>query len=240
MNEPRPSPSQPHPPHGPGAQPAHPQAHPQAPTIRPIGAAAAHLPRPAGAPVAAPRRIEPPPPHAVPPVPGALRPGGPPPPPPPPPHRDNDLIDLEEEDSIPLDDGPTTPVAPGAPRLPSAGGGMGSPGAASAGASASAGSTAGGSVQGFANPSKIKFASGGDKHTYTKFKRETRCTGDGACRVRSFHGRLSDDGLAFMDDKINEWLDNHPEIEVKFVNSLVGPLEGKVTGEQGLIVVIWY
>ena len=89
-------------------------------------------------------------------------------------------------------------------------------------------------------PSKIKFASGGDKHTYTKFKRETRCTGNGACRIRTFHGRLSDDGLAFMDDKINEWLDNHPEIEVKFVNSLVGPLEGKVTGEQGLIVVIWY
>jgi hypothetical protein len=27
-----------------------------------------------------------------------------------------------------------------------------------------------------------------------------------------FHGRLSDDGLAYTDDKINEWLDNHPEV----------------------------
>ena len=62
----------------------------------------------------------------------------------------------------------------------------------------------------------------------------------GATRVRSFHGRLSDDGLAFTDDKINEWLDNHPEVEIKHVNCIVGPLEGKVTGEQGLIVVIWY
>ena len=89
-------------------------------------------------------------------------------------------------------------------------------------------------------PSKIKFSTGGDKHTYTKFKRQTHAPGTGACRIRSFHGRLSDDGLAFMDDKINEWLDNHPEIEVKLVNTIVGPLEGKVTGEQGLIVTIWY
>jgi len=31
-------------------------------------------------------------------------------------------------------------------------------------------------------------------------------SGQGACRVRSFHGRLSDEGMAYMDDKINEWL----------------------------------
>ena len=43
-----------------------------------------------------------------------------------------------------------------------------------------------------------------------------------------------------MDDKINEWLDNHPEIEVKMVNCVVGPLEGKVTGEQAMFVTVWY
>ena len=89
-------------------------------------------------------------------------------------------------------------------------------------------------------PSKIKLSGGGDKHTYTRFKRNAHVAGSGACRVRSFHGRLSDDGLAFMDDKINEWLDNHPEIEVKLVNCVVGPLEGKVTGEQALFVTVWY
>lgn len=88
--------------------------------------------------------------------------------------------------------------------------------------------------------SKIKISAGGDKHTYTRFKRNTHVAGTGACRVRTFHGRLSDDGLAYTDDKINEWLDNHPEVEIKHVNCLVGPLEGKVTGEQGLVVVIWY
>lgn len=89
-------------------------------------------------------------------------------------------------------------------------------------------------------PSKIKVNTGGDKHTYHRFKRDVTFTGKGATRVRSFHGRLSDDGLAYTDDKINEWLDSHPEVEVKHVNCIVGPLEGKVTGEQGLIVVIWY
>ena len=103
------------------------------------------------------------------------------------------------------------------------------------GASASQGSAAGASA-----PSKIKYYAASDKHTYTKFKRQPQVTGSGACHVRSFHGRLSDDGLAYIDDKINEWLDNHPDVEVKFTNCFVGPLEGKVTGEQGLIVVLWY
>jgi hypothetical protein len=216
MNEshprPTPIPSQPNAAHAPAGQPPHNAA------IRPIGAAA-HPPRPAGggAALGAPvRRIEPPPPHVVPQVPGTLRP-------PPPPAPADGPIQLEDEEPIALDDGPSTPVAPAPPRLAASG----------AGAAAQ-------SQPGLTAPSKIKFATGGDKHTYTKFKRATLLTGTGACRVRSFHGRLSDDGLAFMDDKINEWLDNHPDVEVKFVNSLVGPLEGKVTGEQGLIVTLWY
>ena len=202
------------------SQPRPTPSQPQNPAIRPIGAAA-HPPWPAGgaAPVGARvRRIEPPPPHVVPQVPTTLRP------PPPPAPADGGPIQLEDDEPIALEDGPATPVAPAPPRLAA----LGSPGAA---AQPQAGLT---------TPSKIKFASGGDKHTYTKFKRAAHVTGTGACRVRSFHGRLSDDGLAFMDDKINEWLDNHPEIEVKFVNCFTGPLEGKVTGEQGLIVVIWY
>ena len=108
-----------------------------------------------------------------------------------------------------------------------------------AGAPAAAGQSQVGIGQ-IAPGSKIKVNTGGDKHTYTKFKREAHTSLMGATRVRSFHGRLSDDGLAYTDDKINEWLDNHPEVEIKHVNCIVGPLEGKVTGEQGLIVVIWY
>jgi len=74
------------------------------------------------------------------------------------------------------------------------------------------------------------------QHTY---KRQTYATGHGACRVRSFHGRLSDEGMAYMDDKINEWLDGHPEIEVKIVTTSIGQYEGKIK-EPALVVNVWY
>jgi hypothetical protein len=89
-------------------------------------------------------------------------------------------------------------------------------------------------------PSKIKAfgvkASVVTKHDYT---RKPALTGHGACRVRSFHARLSDEGLAFMDDKINEWLDHHPEIEVKLVTTSTAVFEGKIR-EPALVVNVWY
>jgi hypothetical protein len=144
-----------------------------------------------------------------------------------------DLIDLDDD----------TPDAQAPPAGAGAGGAAaGKPQITHATPLGSApGGTSAGTVQGIAPGSKIRVNTGGDKHTFNRFKRPVSTfTGNGATRVRSFHGRLSDDGLAYTDDKINEWLDSHPEIEVKHVNCFVGPLEGKVTGEQGLIVVIWY
>lgn len=88
-------------------------------------------------------------------------------------------------------------------------------------------------------PSKIKMISssgGAAAHTY---KRQPTASGTGACRVRSFHGRMSEEGLTFLDDKINEWLDNHPEIEVKFVTTQIGLFEGKIR-EQALVMNVWY
>jgi hypothetical protein len=73
----------------------------------------------------------------------------------------------------------------------------------------------------------------------TQFKRHTFAGGQGACRVRTFHGRLSDEGMAYMDDKVNEWLDEHPDIEVKFVNTAIGLYDGKIK-EPALIMNVWY
>ena len=231
MNEPRPVPPQ-------GSQG---QSHglPHAPT---------HLPRPAGAGGPALRPpgggIAPPPAQRLPGQPGHVQPAHPqtvhpvqpaapaqparPTPPPLPASRGLDSIPVDGDDElINLDD---DDAAAHPPAETSAG---------TQGAAPAAGLALVGIGQ-IARGSKIKFHAGGDKHTYTKFKREAHSSLMGATRVRSFHGRLSDDGLAFTDDKINEWLDNHPEVEIKHVNCIVGPLEGKVTGEQGLIVVIWY
>ncbi len=88
--------------------------------------------------------------------------------------------------------------------------------------------------------SKIRaFSVAGTHVSQHQYKRQPNVTGQGATRVRTFHGRLSDEGMAFMDDKINEWIDNHPEIEIKFVTTCIGLYEGKIR-DQALVVNIWY
>jgi hypothetical protein len=77
------------------------------------------------------------------------------------------------------------------------------------------------------------------KHRDTNWKRTSHVAQTGAVRMRSFHGRLSEQGLEYMDHSINEWLDGHPEIEVKFVTSTVGMFEGKIK-EPALILNVWY
>jgi hypothetical protein len=90
------------------------------------------------------------------------------------------------------------------------------------------------------NASKIQaFGVAQSRAHLTKFNRPTTVNGFGACRVRTFHGRLSDEGLAYMDDKINEWLDTHPDIEIKFCTSTVGQYDGKIK-EPALIVNVWF
>jgi hypothetical protein len=95
--------------------------------------------------------------------------------------------------------------------------------------------TAAGAV---AAPSKIRF--GADiVHKKHEWKRQLKEGGAGACRVRTFHGKLSDQGLEYIDDAINVWLDDHPEIDIKFVTTNVGLFDGKFK-DLALIVNVWY
>jgi hypothetical protein len=86
--------------------------------------------------------------------------------------------------------------------------------------------------------SKIKFGPdvGHKKHDW---KRKPHVTGTGACRVKSFHGKYSEQGVEHMDDMINEWLDDHPEVEVKLVTQTVHVFEGKIR-EPALVLNVWY
>jgi hypothetical protein len=88
-------------------------------------------------------------------------------------------------------------------------------------------------------PKKI-MAFGADAHVRRdKWKRNTVKTGTGATRVRSFHGKYSEQGLEYLDNAINEWLDNHEDVEVKFVTSTVMTFEGKIR-EPALVLNVWY
>ena len=72
-----------------------------------------------------------------------------------------------------------------------------------------------------------------------EWKRKTTVNGQGASRMKSFHGKYSDQGLQYLDDAVNEWLDAHPDVEVKFVTSTVGVFEGKIR-EPALVLNVWY
>ena len=90
------------------------------------------------------------------------------------------------------------------------------------------------------NASKIKtFSVAQERSHLTKFNRQPTVTGRGAIRVRTFHSRLSDESLAYMDDKINEWLDGHPDIEIKFTTCAIGQYDGKIK-EPAVIMNVWY
>ncbi len=77
-----------------------------------------------------------------------------------------------------------------------------------------------------------------EKRHEDKWSRTPNTTGQGAIHVRTFHSKLTDDALVYMDQIVNEWLDAHPQYEVKFVNSTVGILTGKLK-EPHLICQVW-
>jgi hypothetical protein len=85
--------------------------------------------------------------------------------------------------------------------------------------------------------SKIKMSSE-VSHIGSKMNRQPNINHTGACRVKSFIGKVSGTGMEYMDNTINVWLDAHPEIEVKFVTSTFGQLDGKV--ERAIITSVWY
>lgn len=70
------------------------------------------------------------------------------------------------------------------------------------------------------------------------WNRTPNITGTGAIHVKSFHCKLTGDSLEFLDMQINEWLDAHPQYEVKQVTTSVGDWSGK-TREPALIVNVW-
>jgi hypothetical protein len=64
-------------------------------------------------------------------------------------------------------------------------------------------------------------------------------TGTGARRIRTFHAKLNEGAVRHMDEQINKWLAQHPQIEIKFAQTVVGVWEAK-HAEPNLIVTIFY
>ncbi len=89
-------------------------------------------------------------------------------------------------------------------------------------------------------PSKKIRAFGAGEHLHQKeYKRPTFSNQTGAVRVKTFHGKLSDQGMDYLDNAVNDWLEAHPGFEVKFVTSAVGMFDGKIK-EPALMLNVWY
>ncbi len=78
----------------------------------------------------------------------------------------------------------------------------------------------------------------GAAHGASQFRRPlTR--GENATRCRTFHGKLGEGAIQFLNDQINEWVDGNPDVEIKFATSSVGVFEGKHS-EPHLFLTIFY
>lgn len=73
----------------------------------------------------------------------------------------------------------------------------------------------------------------------SQFKRKLLPEVAGATRCRSFHCRLSDGAVDFMNSQINDWLDSRDDIVLKFATSTIGQFEGKHT-EPNMIITVFY
>ena len=71
------------------------------------------------------------------------------------------------------------------------------------------------------------------------FKRGLQLDGTGAIRCRTFHCKLTEGAVEFMNNQVNEWLDQNEQITMKFATSTIGMFEGKHT-EPNLIVTVFY
>ncbi len=91
-----------------------------------------------------------------------------------------------------------------------------------------------------AGSSKIHSFTGGTafgRHE-DNWSRTPNTTKTGAIHVKSFHCKCAEDSLHYLDTQINEWLDKHPQYEVKFSTCSIGEWTGK-TKEPHLIVQVW-
>lgn len=88
--------------------------------------------------------------------------------------------------------------------------------------------------------SKIKFNTGTvSEAVEARWKRPLHANGTGATHCKTFTGKLTPSGLEWLDKHINEWLDQHPEAEVKFATTTIGVMDTTTGKETAIVVQVW-
>lgn len=73
----------------------------------------------------------------------------------------------------------------------------------------------------------------------TRFNRQLDPRAVSSTRCRTFHSKLSEAALEFMNNQINEWIDKEDNLSIKFATSTIGTFEGKHS-EPNLILTLFY
>ncbi len=73
----------------------------------------------------------------------------------------------------------------------------------------------------------------------SRFKRPLMPNSPAASRCRTFHSKLTEAAVDYMNGQINDWLDSNPSVTIKFAASTIGNFEGKHT-EPNLIITVFY
>jgi hypothetical protein len=76
-------------------------------------------------------------------------------------------------------------------------------------------------------------------HREPKLNRPLDPVSPAATRCRTFHCKLSDAAMVHINEQINEWVDAHEDVRIKFATSSVGTVEGKHL-DPHLIITIFY
>jgi hypothetical protein len=93
------------------------------------------------------------------------------------------------------------------------------------------------------SPPQIRYSDGtaaADRGAERDYRRTLHHQEVFATRCKTFHCKLSGPALEHLDEQINDWVDAHQDVEIKFATSTVGLLEGKSSSDQHLIVTLFY
>ena len=72
-----------------------------------------------------------------------------------------------------------------------------------------------------------------------EYRRPLLTNSRNATRCRTFHCKLTDASLDNINDMINDWVDEHDDIEIKYALSDIGVVEGK-HADPHLIITVFY
>ncbi len=73
----------------------------------------------------------------------------------------------------------------------------------------------------------------------SKYQRPLDTRAISATRCRTFHAKLTVAALEYMNELINNWVDENENITIKFSNSTIGMFEGK-QAEPHVVVTLFY